>query len=306
MKFARSLRNRWALGDCGNSAVILLWRRYKKALFKLSYGHTDYLQIYISGGPISRRYLTDREQKTILNMVQLELLNAQWQRALEIVIGVCTRVVHTQECADNVRAEFNGEPELPTDIGTLSLVTTVSVALFFVLVITGECALVPSKKYVGCVCAFRCFGNLHGADEDKRQTLSTMGVAGLQPFAGFNAPKLLSSQLGGLDMNSCVRQLNAQMPEQKTGGCACTLVHTAHTVQARQYRHHHLRHQHRQPRRDTNSVRAHMTRRHPYIRRHHFMQTIGRTAHTRCHGRAANIGCTVRSCSTRHPLRTPI
>uniref|UniRef100_A0A914UJV9 Uncharacterized protein n=1 Tax=Plectus sambesii TaxID=2011161 RepID=A0A914UJV9_9BILA len=119
--FSRTLQGRWALGDCGNSAIIFVWQQYKK--------------IYISTARVTSRYLTDKEKAVILAQVKDFLNKDNWGSAIIHIL-------------DNVQNELLGEPEGRVDTGTLSLIIAVGVAVLLVTVIT--C----------CVCAFRCCGNL--------------------------------------------------------------------------------------------------------------------------------------------------
>lgn len=51
-RFSRTLRGRWALGDCGNSALVFIWTAHKR--------------LHISTGRQTEHYLTQREVKILL------------------------------------------------------------------------------------------------------------------------------------------------------------------------------------------------------------------------------------------------
>uniref|UniRef100_A0A0N5AHR3 RNase H domain-containing protein n=1 Tax=Syphacia muris TaxID=451379 RepID=A0A0N5AHR3_9BILA len=127
-KFCRSLEGRWALGDCGNSLIIVGWKHYSKML--------------ICPAQLAKRYVTKEEERRILANVNGLIQSNQWFDALLRVI-------------DDVQRELEGEPKGRTDIGTISLLVSVIVA--FVLCLIIAC----------CVCAFRCFGNLKSDETDR-------------------------------------------------------------------------------------------------------------------------------------------
>lgn len=115
------------------------------------------VQLFIKVGRTSQRFLTESEQAHIIDLVRLPLRNQHYRQALKQVIGACLheRVRFHCNVADLMRAEFNGEPDTRVDIGTLSLVSTVSVALFFVVVVTGTacCGEQKTRKAMQDACA---------------------------------------------------------------------------------------------------------------------------------------------------------
>uniref|UniRef100_A0A914C1B7 Uncharacterized protein n=1 Tax=Acrobeloides nanus TaxID=290746 RepID=A0A914C1B7_9BILA len=116
-----TLEGRWALGDCGNSVIVFVWRHYKKMI--------------IWPARLAERYITMDERKNILSRVNDLVQNDRWSEAL-------TQVTH------ELHEELKGEPEDRFDTGTLTLIVAVGFAFLLTLLIT--C----------CVCAFRCCGNL--------------------------------------------------------------------------------------------------------------------------------------------------
>lgn len=126
--FCRTLEGRWALGDCGNSVLIFVWKHYKKMI--------------IWPARLAHRYVTASERSRILNDVNILIQNDKWYEALTRVIAA-------------LHSELKGEPEDRIDTGTLSLIIAVGVAVLLTALIT--C----------CVCAFRCCGNMR-ADQPER------------------------------------------------------------------------------------------------------------------------------------------
>ncbi|CAK5090936.1 unnamed protein product [Meloidogyne enterolobii] len=53
--FCKALEGRWALGDCGNSVIVFVWRHYKKLI--------------IWPARLAERYITHGERKAILARV---------------------------------------------------------------------------------------------------------------------------------------------------------------------------------------------------------------------------------------------
>uniref|UniRef100_A0A914ZW40 Uncharacterized protein n=1 Tax=Parascaris univalens TaxID=6257 RepID=A0A914ZW40_PARUN len=125
--FCRTLEGRWALGDCGNSVIVFVWKHYKKMV--------------IWPARLAEKYVTAEERRHILASVNSLVQNDQWLEAL------------TQVIAD-LHRELQGEPEDRVDTGTLSLIIAVGVACLLTLLIT--C----------CVCAFRCCGNLRNEENE--------------------------------------------------------------------------------------------------------------------------------------------
>ncbi|VDN52403.1 unnamed protein product [Dracunculus medinensis] len=119
--FCRTLEGRWALGDCGNSVIVFVWKHYKKMV--------------IWPARLAERYITVDERRHILSEVNSLVQNDQWSDALIKVI-------------DALHRELKGKPDDRFDTGTLSLIVAVGFACLLTLFIT--C----------CVCAFRCCGNL--------------------------------------------------------------------------------------------------------------------------------------------------
>ncbi|KFD50764.1 hypothetical protein M514_08420 [Trichuris suis] len=130
-KFARAVRNRWALGDCDNSALILIWESQSI--------------LHIATDRVTKLYVTEKE----IHQIQTHLADLIWRkaylRALELILDI-------------LRNEYSGMPEEHVDTGTLSLIVSIAVAGILGLIITG------------CVCAFRCCGNLR---PDPVTTLTT-------------------------------------------------------------------------------------------------------------------------------------
>ncbi|KHN73299.1 hypothetical protein Tcan_06958 [Toxocara canis] len=125
--FCRTLEGRWALGDCGNSVIIFVWKHYKKMV--------------IWPARLAEKYVTVDERRHILSSVNSLVQNDQWSEALTQVVAELHR-------------ELQGEPEDRVDTGTLSLIIAVGVACLLTLLIT--C----------CVCAFRCCGNLRNEESE--------------------------------------------------------------------------------------------------------------------------------------------
>uniref|UniRef100_A0A915Q2Q6 Uncharacterized protein n=1 Tax=Setaria digitata TaxID=48799 RepID=A0A915Q2Q6_9BILA len=125
--FCRTLEGRWALGDCGNSVLIFIWKHYKK--------------IFIWPARLAQRYVTTRERRQILNDVNYLVQNDKWYEALKRVIAA-------------LHNELKGEPDDRIDTGTLSLIIAVGVAVLLTVLIT--C----------CVCAFRCCGNMRAEQSE--------------------------------------------------------------------------------------------------------------------------------------------
>nr|CAD2172085.1 unnamed protein product [Meloidogyne enterolobii] len=119
--FCKALEGRWALGDCGNSVIVFVWRHYKKLI--------------IWPARLAERYITHGERKAILARVNDLVQNDRWSDAIAQVIA-------------EMYEQLRGEPESRVDTGTLSLIIAVGVASLITSLITG------------CVCAFRCCGNL--------------------------------------------------------------------------------------------------------------------------------------------------
>ncbi|VDK89255.1 unnamed protein product [Litomosoides sigmodontis] len=119
--FCRTLEGRWALGDCGNSVLIFIWKHYKKVI--------------IWPARLAQRYVTARERRKILADVNSLIQDDKWYEALKRVIAA-------------LHNELKGDPEVRIDTGTLSLIIAVGVAVLLTIMVT--C----------CVCAFRCCGNL--------------------------------------------------------------------------------------------------------------------------------------------------
>uniref|UniRef100_A0A0M3IR53 Uncharacterized protein n=1 Tax=Ascaris lumbricoides TaxID=6252 RepID=A0A0M3IR53_ASCLU len=113
--FCRTLEGRWALGDCGNSVIVFVWRHYKKMV--------------IWPARLAEKYVTAEERRHILASVNSLVQNDQWSEAL------------TQVIAD-LHRELQGEPEDRIDTGTLSLIIAVGVACLLTLLIT--CTLFSS------------------------------------------------------------------------------------------------------------------------------------------------------------------
>ncbi|EFO23247.1 hypothetical protein LOAG_05236 [Loa loa] len=126
--FCRTLEGRWALGDCGNSVLIFIWKHYKKVI--------------IWPARLAQRYVTARERRRILDDVNNFIQNDKWYEALKRVIAA-------------LHDELKGEPEVRIDTGTLSLIIAVGVAVLLTIMIT--C----------CVCAFRCCGNMRSDQSDR-------------------------------------------------------------------------------------------------------------------------------------------
>ncbi|KAF7634494.1 hypothetical protein Mgra_00006065 [Meloidogyne graminicola] len=130
--FCKALEGRWALGDCGNSVIIFVWRHYKKLI--------------IWPARLAERYITQGERKSILARVNDLVQNDKWSEAIAQVIF-------------EMYEQLRGEPESRVDTGTLSLIIAVGVASLLTSLITG------------CVCAFRCCGNLSPNDEKSASVL---------------------------------------------------------------------------------------------------------------------------------------
>ncbi|VDK40676.1 unnamed protein product [Gongylonema pulchrum] len=71
--FCRTLEGRWALGDCGNSVLIFVWKHYKKMI--------------IWPARLAHRYVTAGERRRILDDVNTLVQNDKWYEALTRVIG---------------------------------------------------------------------------------------------------------------------------------------------------------------------------------------------------------------------------
>ncbi|KAI1729056.1 modulator of levamisole receptor-1 domain-containing protein [Ditylenchus destructor] len=127
--FCKTLEGRWALGDCGNSVIVFVWRHYKKMI--------------IWPARLAERYITSDEKKDILTRVNDLIQTDRWAEAL-------TQVVY------ELHHQLKGEPEQRVDTGTLSLIIAVGVASALTILIT--C----------CVCAFRCCGNLKSQAEESK------------------------------------------------------------------------------------------------------------------------------------------
>ncbi|KAI3418856.1 hypothetical protein GPALN_007956 [Globodera pallida] len=130
--FCKALEGRWALGDCGNSVIVFVWRHYKKMV--------------IWPARLAERYITQSERKAILARVNDLVQNDKWSEAISQVIA-------------EMFEELRGDPESRVDTGTLSLVIAVGVASLLTSLITG------------CVCAFRCCGNLSPSEEKSLSAL---------------------------------------------------------------------------------------------------------------------------------------
>jgi len=126
--FCKTLEGRWALGDCGNSVIVFVWRHYKKVI--------------IWPARLAERYVTLDERREMLAKINDMIQSDRWAEALSQI----TYALHQQ---------LKGEPEDRVDTGTLSLIIAVGVASLLTILIT--C----------CVCAFRCFGNLSAEDDGK-------------------------------------------------------------------------------------------------------------------------------------------
>ncbi|CAG9529475.1 unnamed protein product [Cercopithifilaria johnstoni] len=138
--FCRTLEGRWALGDCGNSVLIFIWKYYKKVI--------------IWPARLAKRYVTKRERRKILDDVNNLIQNDKWYEALKRVIAA-------------LHDELKGEPEVRFDTGTLSLIIAVGVAVLLTIMIT--C----------CVCAFRWCGNMR-SDQSDRLGKSLRRINGLR------------------------------------------------------------------------------------------------------------------------------
>jgi len=121
-RFANSVHSSWALGDCRNSALILFWGRYKK--------------IHVSLTSTTMDYLTQEEANGIVDAVQKHFNLDNYMQGFD-------------EMLVKMKIELSGEPVSHVDTGTLSLIISVAVASALVVIISG------------CVCAFRCCGNLN-------------------------------------------------------------------------------------------------------------------------------------------------
>jgi hypothetical protein len=126
--FCKTLEGRWALGDCGNSVIVFVWRHYKKVI--------------IWPARLAERYVTVEERRIMLSKINDLIQADRWAEALSQI----TYELHQQ---------LKGEPEARVDTGTLSLIVAVGVASLLTILIT--C----------CVCAFRCFGNLSNEEDVK-------------------------------------------------------------------------------------------------------------------------------------------
>ncbi|KRY75003.1 hypothetical protein T4A_7409 [Trichinella pseudospiralis] len=134
-RFARAVRNRWALGDCDNSALILIWESQSI--------------LHISPDRITKLYVTEREIEQIQAHLGDLIRRRAYRKALELIL-------------DTLRMEYSGAPEEHVDTGTLSLIVSIAVAAILVIIITG------------CVCAFRCCGNLRPhLDQHSREALQS-------------------------------------------------------------------------------------------------------------------------------------
>ncbi|KAL3073203.1 hypothetical protein niasHT_035479 [Heterodera trifolii] len=147
--FCKALEGRWALGDCGNSVIMFVWRHYKKMI--------------IWPARLAERYITQSERKAILARVNDLVQNDKWSEAISQVIG-------------EMFEELRGDPESRVDTGTLSLVIAVGVACLLTSLITG------------CVCAFRCCGNLSPAEEKSLSALIDSGNGILSNSALLSEP----------------------------------------------------------------------------------------------------------------------
>uniref|UniRef100_A0A915I6L8 Uncharacterized protein n=1 Tax=Romanomermis culicivorax TaxID=13658 RepID=A0A915I6L8_ROMCU len=115
-KFSRGLRDHWILGDCGNSVLILVWERR--------------MLIHVWADEKASLYVTTREKERILSEIGQISNRKDIFDALLYILG-------------EMKKQFDGEPEKPTDIGKLALITASSVAMISVVFV------------MGCVCAFR-------------------------------------------------------------------------------------------------------------------------------------------------------
>ncbi|CAI5446001.1 unnamed protein product [Caenorhabditis angaria] len=127
-RFCKALEGRWALGDCGNSVIVFIWRHYGK--------------MAICPARLAEKYITLNERISILSRANKYALTQDWYSALNFIIK-------------EISMELNGEPEPRFDTGTLSLLLSVGLAVVLTLFIT--C----------CVCAFRCCGNVRTRERRK-------------------------------------------------------------------------------------------------------------------------------------------
>ncbi|KAL7080285.1 hypothetical protein ACQ4LE_000916 [Meloidogyne hapla] len=141
--FCKALEGRWALGDCGNSVIVFVWRHYKKLI--------------IWPARLAERYITQGERKAILARVNDLVQNDRWSDAIAQVIA-------------EMYEQLRGEPESRVDTGTLSLIIAVGVASLITSLITG------------CVCAFRCCGNLSPDEKSGSALIDSSASFSLPPM----------------------------------------------------------------------------------------------------------------------------
>lgn len=66
------MEGRWALGDCGNSVIVFVWRHYKKVI--------------IWPARLAERYITNDERKGILSRVNDLIQTDRWAEVLPQII----------------------------------------------------------------------------------------------------------------------------------------------------------------------------------------------------------------------------
>ncbi|CDW53335.1 TPM domain containing protein [Trichuris trichiura] len=110
-KFARAVRNRWALGDCDNSALILIWESQSI--------------LHIATDRVTKLYVTEKEIHQIQAHLADLIYRKAYLRALELILDI-------------LRNEYSGMPEEHVDTGTLSLIVSIAVAGILGLIITGK------------------------------------------------------------------------------------------------------------------------------------------------------------------------
>jgi len=70
--FCKTMEGRWALGDCGNSVIVFVWRHYKKMIIWPAWK--------------AERYISADERRDILTRVNDLIQTDRWAEALSQVI----------------------------------------------------------------------------------------------------------------------------------------------------------------------------------------------------------------------------
>lgn len=120
---------------------------------------------------LAEKYITAEERKAILTKVNDYAQTDDWFPALSTIISEKTikNVISISQFPEEISNELNGDPEPRFDTGTLSLLLSVGLAVGLTLFITCKIYLGFSieSSSSGCVCAFRCCGNVKTRERRK-------------------------------------------------------------------------------------------------------------------------------------------